>query len=407
MLFNISEAEDISSLCACFLRGLESNDRDIPLAMIYSNFHSHHDSLNKNSLQYILEGVLGVAAGHSMAPHHIDLDRTNPFAGAMRTARSTFSPVILRFSDGTLSPSVLDGIEWRGFGVPITEFAIYPIRSGPDVPAFALFGLNPMKHLDADFQQWLNQMIQLVTPRMTSILLAQERERRVIMAEEAAVERERLSSLLREEMKFSRFADRAPVALFVTDTSGEILYANDSWYYFSGVNPLDSAPMSWMHSVIPEDLELLEEVWHKITVLKTSSTFQIRSKEPFRGFSERSGPMNSASRTGLCAAYPDIDASGNVVSVMGIVVDISELKWTEEQVRLRTRDLNDKMEEAILLKNRQENFIDMVSFGTLTVSLSRYSKAFIFGSSISLIDNARFPTRYATPCLLFSIALKR
>jgi PAS domain S-box-containing protein len=361
IMLEISKAEDFSSLWAHFLRGLQNHGRDLPLAMIYSNYNSSHDSSPKNSSLYTLEGALGVQPGHIIAPQRIRLDSTDFLASAIRTARSTLAPVILRCSDGTLPESVLESIEWRGYGVPVTELAVWPVQSGSEVPAVALFGLNPHRRADADYQLWLNQMIQLVMPKMTSILLSQERERRAMMAEENAVERERLSNLLQEEMKFSRFADRAPVGLCVTDTLGEILFANDSWYYFSGLNPTNHAPMSWMNTVIPEDLEVLEEAWRKITLERKSLTFQVRTKEPFEEYSERNGPMHSLYKTGLCAAYPDIDASGAVTSVMGIIVDISELKWTEEQVRLRTSDLNDKMEEAILLKSRQENFIDMIS----------------------------------------------
>lgn len=49
--------------------------------------------------------------------------------------------------------------------------------------------------------------------------------------------------------------------------------------------------------------------------------------------------MFSERRTGICACYSDMNDSGELDSLMVLVMDISELKWTEQQLLTRTREL--------------------------------------------------------------------
>ena len=63
----------------------------------------------------------------------------------------------------------------------------------------------------------------------------------------------------------------------------------------------------------------------------------------------------------LCSGYPDLDEDGAVKSVMGSVTDISELKWVEEQLRVQTREVEVRMENALEMKRQQETFVDMTS----------------------------------------------
>jgi PAS domain-containing protein len=337
----VSAAEPtFSSLWPAFIRGLEGNDRDIPIAMVYANRTSGQDCPNRKSCTFTLEGTLGIPNGHECAPPEISLDDERHFLqAAFNKAKVTWAQVILQSSDGSLPVSALEGITWRGFEVPCSEVAICPVKSGPEIIAFVIIGLNPRKTYNVDYEQFLNQIIHVVAPKMSSILLNQERDRRATITMEAAVERDKMVSRLRQDMKFSRFADLAPISLCVTDSQGEIVYANESWHNFTGLDERGVKSMQWMESVIEEDRAILEEAWRILTVEKVPWAFQIRSNQPFQGYSDRSGPMEKQFKTGWCASYPELDEDGNVTSVMGIIVEISELKWTEEQVLSSTREL--------------------------------------------------------------------
>lgn len=114
------------------------------------------------------------------------------------------------------------------------------------------------------------------------------------------------------------------------------MYANDAWYDFCGLQKTNDHSESWVDTVYEDDLQIVEHNWHKVIQLKESTTFQIRSKQPFVGDN-----MHSPYRTGIVAIYPDLDSEGNIATVMGLVMDISELKWTEAQLLLRQHELKE------------------------------------------------------------------
>lgn len=67
----------------------------------------------------VLEGTLGVPEGHPAAPTKLDLKRARGgFIPAFRDAMQTREPKMLNILDGTLSESLIEGLEWRGFGQP-------------------------------------------------------------------------------------------------------------------------------------------------------------------------------------------------------------------------------------------------------------------------------------------------
>lgn len=127
----------------------------------------------------------------------------------------------------------------------------------------------------------------------------------------------------------------------------QILFANDAWLSFTGLNNGVIHMSEWVDSVHEDDRTRIEEIWHKVAILKESCTFQIRSKVPFE-----KGHMRSPYKTAMCAAYPDFDQEGDVTTIMGLVLDISEQTWTEKQLVARKEDVE---REAAKFRNFCEN----------------------------------------------------
>jgi hypothetical protein len=136
-------AKSVSTFWPQLLRALSDNIWDIPFAILYSVLDDPEDesisqcSENSQSLRYcVLEGTLGIPEGHPATPQRIDLRRFGGgFVPAFRDAMQTREPKILRTKDGTLSESLIEGFEWRGFGEPSREAVVCPIRptSGENV----------------------------------------------------------------------------------------------------------------------------------------------------------------------------------------------------------------------------------------------------------------------------------
>lgn len=117
------------------------------------------------------------------------------------------------------------------------------------------------------------------------------------------------------------------------------------------MTPSDEMDLGLADGIVPEDVELLRQ-WHsRILSERSGGTFQLRSKEPFRR-----GKMYSEHRTGICACYADLNEFDEIDSLMVLVMDISELKWTEQQLLMRTREL--EVSEA-----KYRNFADHCPLG--------------------------------------------
>lgn len=333
----IADVTDLAQFWPAVLSSLSSNDKDIPLALLYS--------VDENGLCK-LTGTLGVESDHPCAPSEMLLDDEHvPWTGLMQKALRASSSLLARTKDDDLPHTLFEGIKWRGFGVPSEEFMVCPIKAG-DLSAVLILGLNQRKPFDSDYQQFINLITsQLITPHVLNIALAAEVIARKEKAEQAVCDQAILSKQLsartkefQESMKFTRFADRAPIGLCVKDSAGSTIYTNNAWIEFAGAEQENDT--GWRSPDKPQNqVPLIQDWWRCSPKEGQNGTFQVRSKEPFISLSKTAGPMKADNKTGICAIYADYDEERNVSTKMGLVVDISELVWIQNQVQQRTKEL--------------------------------------------------------------------
>ncbi|KAI1370810.1 hypothetical protein F4677DRAFT_341153 [Hypoxylon crocopeplum] len=329
-------ANNRKELWRTLLTGLSYNSRDVPFALLYSLDEQLGigSASSKPSYPCHLEGTLGLDAERIAEQEYIDLScDIDGFAPTMLKALKCEEMMMLEASDPSLH-KLLKGIGWEGRDLPYEQFAVVPVKDDGKISAFMVVGLNPYRRYDSQFCEFLQLVADVAAPQISRARLSEEVARHNELAQRAQLDRKR------SDMRFSRFAERSIVGLAVTDVKGKILYANDAWYKFSGLSPADQQNLSWFDSVIPEDIDLLLEWQERVLNGKTGGTFQIRSKEPFRR-----GHIFSDHRTGICACYSDLNESGEVESVMILTMDISELKWVEQQLISRTKALEESEEK--------------------------------------------------------------
>lgn len=354
---HMSTARQIKDVWLRLLSGLEHNDKDVPLALLYSvqklpSSPSKSSGLDEDiNTNCTLEGTLGMLAGHATAPPFLELGSdSDDLSQTFRDALKIDGPLLLQKGGAHPLPAALSSVvEWRGFGVPCTSAVVCPIRSGSSesLIGFLFLALNPRKPYDADYQDFVHLVTkQITSPHISAVLLREEVRLGDIAAEQAKIERAELSKQLRiktlayeqSEVQFSRFADRVAVGFGVIDPEGYVIYGNDSWFNMLGYDRHSTEPMSWVDSVIPEDRPIVLANWDALFIEKKAIRNQLRFIKPWvAGPLDRNGNMQFT--TGLCAAYPDLNEDGSVNSLMSCIMDISELKWTEEQVRVRTQEL--------------------------------------------------------------------
>ena len=237
-------ARHVSQFWGSLLEGLSFNELDVPLVLVYSLAYERSDSDTPVSASSSgaasktarLEGTLGVTVGQRAAPPVIDLRSSQEgFAWAFRQALTQDKPIVLREEDRTLDTSLLEGIQWRGFGDPSKVVVIAPIHptTGDSTLGFLVIGTNPRRPYDDDFDLFVQLLArQLATSIASVVLFEEEIKKGEIAAQLAAQDRIDLNNQLvartqeavEAENKFTRMAELAPVGMFIGDSDGNIKY---------------------------------------------------------------------------------------------------------------------------------------------------------------------------------------
>jgi PAS domain S-box-containing protein len=359
-----SRAKTVKQYWKLVLEGLEDNIWDIPMALLYSVGDSEdqdHSSMSSGSTISLkscyFEGSIAVPAGHPAAPHQLDLKRSLAgFIPSFREAMRTREPTLLHARDGTLPLSLLEGVDWRGFGEPCKEAVIFPVRptNGDQVLAFLLVGMNPRRPYDDSYQSFVNMLNRSLATSLASILLFEEEVRRSRdAAEAAALEQENLSQQLALQTdRMSRMTELSPLGMFLVTPEGVMREANDRFYEMTGLEKDDIEPMTWMSFLEQSSQTVMDHGWTQLVNDRVpwSGEIQLSSKAP-RQVDTDGQPIDTWV---LFTAAPEFAADSSLRSVMGSITDISHLKWAEG---LQNR----RLAEAEETRRQQNEFIDITS----------------------------------------------
>ncbi|EXJ83690.1 hypothetical protein A1O1_07314 [Capronia coronata CBS 617.96] len=362
-------ARKVSDFWGLLLEGLEYNEYDAPMVLIYSLNEDLADSdaassgssgAASNKICY-LEGSLGVPSGHKAAPPTIDMKTsTKGFAPSFRQALTTDRPIVLRVEDGSLEADLLTGIEWRGFGDPSRVVVIAPIHptTGESTLGFLVMGTNPRRPYDEDYDLFVQLLgRQLATTIASVVLFEDEIKKGERAAQLAAQDRIELNNQLvartqqavEAENKFTRMAELAPVGIFIGDVDGKINFVNDAWYNITSFPRDIDVDVEWIKYVVEEDQVKVWDMWKTMFEKRCAVSLEFRFKTPWRDKLGNTGPTWV-----LTSASPERDDDGRLKRIFGSMTDISAQKFAEN---LQTR----RMEEAVELKRQQERYIDTTS----------------------------------------------
>ena len=362
-------ARDVKSFWEEVLSALECNEFDTPFVLLYSlygesdylddaSMHSSNATGLSSQKMCALEGSLGVPTNHPAAPLLADLNGDEGYVNIFREVQRTNKPIYLDVAHSELSPSLLEGLEVRGFSDPVQAVVVCPIHptTGESTLGFLVLGVNPRRPYDEDYHLFVQLLERQLATSLASVVLFEEEIKRGQQAAKlAALDRMELSEQLAartqeaidSETKFSRMAEFVPVGVFIGSSEGVITYCNESWLSMTHVPPNNID--KWMDYVKPEDKAGVRRVWHDLTVDKKSVSAEFRFQSLWTDRNNAKGDMWV-----LFSAYPERNENGSLKGVFGSITNISSQKWAEG---LQTR----KMEEAVEHKRQQENFIDITS----------------------------------------------
>ncbi|NMO16139.1 PAS domain-containing protein [Pyxidicoccus fallax] len=165
----------------------------------------------------------------------------------------------------------------------------------------------------------------------------------------------RVEAALKEsEERFRNMADHAPVMLWVTDPSGACTYLNRSWYEFTGQTEETGLGFGWLSATHPDDMKRAQDIFLEANAKKAAFQLDYRLLR-----------KDGEYRWAIDSAAPRFSPSGEFLGYIGSVVDLTERKRVEEEMRRFNAQLERRVQErtAALLEanNELESFSYSVS----------------------------------------------
>ncbi|MGD9973296.1 MAG: PAS domain S-box protein [Desulfatirhabdiaceae bacterium] len=143
-------------------------------------------------------------------------------------------------------------------------------------------------------------------------------------------ERRHAEKELREsEDRFRTLATLAPSGIYQCDSKGQCQYVNPRWCEMAGLSPNEALGTGWIRGVHPDDREFIFSNWQKMVASKGKWGLEYRFQTP-------AGKITWV--YGLAA--PRRDASGNIIGYIGINVDITERRVSEDILRKMSERLD-------------------------------------------------------------------
>lgn len=347
---------------------------DVPLAILYSVQDDPHAQSVTHSLYGFpkichLEGALGVPEGHIIAPPTISLRNTDQgIASIFRSALQGQYALLLQTKDGTLPDSLVQGLEWRGFGDACRSAVVCPIRPTREenVMGLLLLGLNPRRPYDNDYRQFVSLLNQKLTTSLASTVLLEEETRRGRnIAEEAAYEQTRLKAKLADRTeeakeslhKFEAVADFIPVGMAFQNAQGVLTKTNDAWHRITGNPHRETGPSMALRDILSyiveedrpgvvqayEQLRTEDSITYECRLIRRNTVNSppplVRESASFEkaGIGLRGINNQASERHILAAARAERASDGSILQVLTCLTDVTLHKQTAEEAIRRAQ----------------------------------------------------------------------
>jgi diguanylate cyclase (GGDEF)-like protein/PAS domain S-box-containing protein len=142
-------------------------------------------------------------------------------------------------------------------------------------------------------------------------------------------DRKRMESQLREaELSFRTLAEVAPVGIYRADASGRAIYLSERCCKLIGISQEAALGDGWMATIHPDDRVRVSESWKVAIEAKGSLAIEHR----FQYADGRVSWVDNWSR-------PDYGPDGKLVGYVGVLIDITEGKRAEKNLREKENQL--------------------------------------------------------------------
>ncbi|MEA5620023.1 PAS domain S-box protein [Cronbergia sp. UHCC 0137] len=134
------------------------------------------------------------------------------------------------------------------------------------------------------------------------------------------------TALRDSERRYHTMAAVSPVGIFRTDAQGACFYVNERWCEITGISLKDAIGTGWMNAIDLEDREQVYTEWYQAIKEKLPFNLEYRFQRP-----------DGTVRWVFGQAVPELGDTGEVISYVGTITDISDRKLVEQALAERVR----------------------------------------------------------------------
>ncbi|KAA3653430.1 MAG: PAS domain S-box protein [Proteobacteria bacterium] len=129
-------------------------------------------------------------------------------------------------------------------------------------------------------------------------------------------------ALRESEARFRLMADASPVVIWLADAQLNITYANRAWRTLTGLSLEETAGVSWVSVIHPDDVARVKAVGREARAAQQPYRVEFRVRQP--------GGRHAWL---LAMGEPRMDEQGEVVGFIGVAINISSEKRAQEALR--------------------------------------------------------------------------
>ena len=124
------------------------------------------------------------------------------------------------------------------------------------------------------------------------------------------------------EQQFRTLVALSPAAVYLTDPKGDCTYVNQRWCEMAGLTPQQALGHGWVQGIHPEDREMIAQRWYAAAESNGTWALEYRMQTPQGETTWVFGQARALH-----------DGEGRVSGYLGINVDITERRQTEDRLR--------------------------------------------------------------------------
>jgi PAS domain S-box-containing protein len=145
-------------------------------------------------------------------------------------------------------------------------------------------------------------------------------------------------ALLQSEQMLLTLVSKIPVGIFATDANGDFLFVNEVWSELAGITPEQAVGKGWIDAIHPDYRESVFKAWQTAAGGKHDFSYECCFRT-----------QTGKTRWVFCRAQSNLNEAGVIEGYFGTIIDITERKGYEEEVR----SLNAELEQRVSQRTQQ------------------------------------------------------